>query len=61
MESIFSELARLFDGIKKNEKREILDSTRILKIKLKQINAENSSDFGAEKLAFIYNKPFQGG
>ena len=57
MESIFSELARLFDAIKKNEKDEILDSTRILRIKLKQI--QTSGDFGAQKLAFIYNKPFQ--
>ncbi|CBY33288.1 unnamed protein product, partial [Oikopleura dioica] len=57
MESIFSELARLFDAIKKNERDEILDSTKILRIQLKQ--TQNSGDFGAEKLAFIYNKPFQ--
>ena len=56
MESIFAELARLFDAINKNEKDEILDSTRVLRIKLKQ---NSSADFGAEKIAFIYNKPFQ--
>ena len=31
-----------------------------MRIKLKQIdNSSSSADFGAEKLAFIYNKPFQ--
>ena len=57
MEGIFSELARLFDGIKRNEKDEILHCTKVLSLKLKQVN--ETSDFGAEKLAFIYNKPFQ--